>query len=299
MNAPPIPDEVAALARSHRGIIAQRSAVWDGIVCDLIVKGPTGNHEVVVTPAVDTFFLTRSNDPHPLVKRLNKGTARACIHPGSIVNFVAAGDTLTTEVPQGNSGMERLALSILPRALDRFGDAAEQGKVKLRSAVMIERPLAHALLKTLAEELTVPGMHSRLYAETLVLAAVIDLIRHSGTPHYVAPVKGGLAPWQLRRVEAMLNERLAEDISLGELAAAVDLSKSHFARAFRRSTGMPPHHYQLKLRIERAKQLLRRDDMSLADIGLDCGFCAQSHFTRAFRQLAGVSPGVWRRAQKI
>jgi hypothetical protein len=71
MNSPLIPDQVASLARAHVGIIAQRSAIWDGAVCDLIVKGPTGDHEVVVAPKVDTFFLTRSNDPHPIVKRLN------------------------------------------------------------------------------------------------------------------------------------------------------------------------------------------------------------------------------------
>ena len=71
MNSPLVPDQVASLARAHVGIIAQRSAIWDGAVCDLIVKGPTGDHEVVVAPKVDTFFLTRSNDPHPIVRRLN------------------------------------------------------------------------------------------------------------------------------------------------------------------------------------------------------------------------------------
>ena len=92
MKAQIIPDEVAALARSHVGIISQRSALWDGAVSDLIVKGPTGNHEVVVTPAFDTFFLTRCNDPHPLVKRLNNGPSCSMVHPGSIANFVATGD---------------------------------------------------------------------------------------------------------------------------------------------------------------------------------------------------------------
>ena len=127
MDSVLIPDEVASLARKHTGVIAQHSAIWDGIVCDLIVKGPTGDHEVVVEPAVDTIFLTRSNDPHRIVKRLNKGPERSVVHPGAIVNFVAAGDTLVTQVRRGNSGMDRTALSILPRALqcfDEFGRAS-------------------------------------------------------------------------------------------------------------------------------------------------------------------------------
>jgi AraC-like DNA-binding protein len=295
INASVLPVEVAKLAHSHIGIISQRSAIWDGIVCDVIVKGPTGNHEVIVSPTVDTFFLTRSNDPHPLVKRLNRQPPRALVHPGSIVNFVAAGDTLATQVPRGNSGMERVALSILPGALRRLIHSDDFHGGELRSATVIERPLYHELLKALAEEVTAPGLHGRLYTESLVLAVMIDLIRHSGAPRRVVPVRGGLAPWQLRRVEAMINDRPGEDLSLAELASAANLSKSHFARAFQRSTGMPPHKYQLNARIEHAKRLLRHGNMSLTEIGLACGFGAQSQFIRAFHRVAGVSPGVWRR----
>jgi AraC-like DNA-binding protein len=298
MNAPILPDEVAKLALSHTGIISQRSAIWDGIVCDLIVKGPTGEHEVIVSPTVDTLFLTRSSDPHPLTKRLNKQPPRALIHPGSIVNFVAAGDTLITQVPRGNSGMERLAVSILPSALRRLTQSDDFHGGEMRSAMVIERPLCHELLKALAEEVTAPDQRGKLYAETLVLATLLDLMKHSGALPHVTPVKGGLAPWQLRRVEAMINDRLGEDVSLAELASAANLSKAHFARAFHHSTGMPPHKYQLNARIEHAKRLLRRGDMSLTEIGIACGFGAQSQFIRAFNRVIGVTPGVWRRLQK-
>ena len=142
MTAQLIPDEVAVLARAHTGVISQHSAVWDGIIGDLIVKGPTGGHEVAITPVVDTFFLTRSSDPHPIVKRLNRGPSRAVIHPGSIVNFVAAGDTLVTQVQRGNSGMERLALSISTLALKRLGETEGLTSTEFRSALMIDRPLA-------------------------------------------------------------------------------------------------------------------------------------------------------------
>lgn len=298
MDSVLIPDEVASLARKHTGVIAQHSAIWDGIVCDLIVKGPTGDHEVVVEPAVDTIFLTRSNDPHRIVKRLNKGPERSVVHPGAIVNFVAAGDTLVTQVRRGNSGMDRTALSILPRALQCFDKSAEL-RTPLRSAMMLERALPQEILKTLAAEVTAPGLHGQLFAETLAVALIVDLVRHQGAPSRITPVKGGLAPWQLRRIVDMIHDRLAEDISLSELAGATDLSKSHFARAFRNSTGLPPHKFQLNARIERAKYLLRRGDMALAEIALECGFCEQSHFTRAFHRMVGLSPGAWQRVQKI
>jgi AraC-like DNA-binding protein len=299
MNESSIPDQVNVLARAHVGIIAQRSAVWDGVVCDLIVKGPTGDHEVTVDPAVDTFFLTRSNDPHPIVKRLNREPPRSLTHPGALVNFVAAGDRLITQVRRGNSGMDRLALSILPQALVKLRDAQDISSTELRSAVMIERPAPREIMRLLADELSVPGVYSQLYAETLTLALLIDLLRHQDAPRYIAPVKGGLAAWQLRRVEEVIHGCLADDLSLAELAAVTDLSKSHFARAFRRSTGLPPHQYQLNARVDRAKHLLRRSDLTLTQIGLACGFKDQSQFIRAFRRLVGVSPGTWRRMQKL
>jgi AraC-like DNA-binding protein len=299
MNTLPLPDQVGVLARAHIGIIAQRSAVWDGMVCDLIAKGPTGDHEVTVNPAVDTFFLTRSHDPHPIVKRVNREPPRSLIHPGAVVNFVAAGDRLVTQVRRGNSGMDRLALSILPQELVKLRDAHDISSTELRSALMIDRPLPREIMRLLAEELSVPGIYSQLYAETLALALLMDLLRHQDAPRHVASVKGGLAAWQLRRVEEMIHDYLADGLSLAELAAVTDLSKSHFSRAFRRSTGLPPHQYQLNARVERAKHLLRRSDLTLTQIGSDCGFKEQSQFIRAFRRLVGVSPGTWRRMQKL
>jgi AraC-like DNA-binding protein len=298
MNTPSLPDEIGILARAHVGIIAQRSAVWDGIACDLIVKGPTGDHEVTVNPAIDTFFLTRSHDPHPIIKRLNREPPRSLMHPGALVNFVAGGDRLVTQVRRGNSGMDRLALSILPQALVKLRDAGEVSSAELRSEVMIDRSAPREILRLLAEELNAPGIYGQLYAEALTLALFIDLLRHQDAPRRIAPVKGGLAAWQLRRVEETVRDRLAEDLSLAELAQVANLSKSHFVRAFRRSTGLPPHQYQLNARVELAKHLLRRSDLTLTQIGISCGFKEQSQFIRAFRRLVGISPGAWQRAQK-
>jgi AraC family transcriptional regulator len=107
--------------------------------------------------------------------------------------------------------------------------------------------------------------------------------------------RGGLAPWQLRRAKQILLSRLDEPISLAELARACQLSPGHFARAFRQTTGEPPHRWLTKQRIEKAKQLLVDTTLSLAEIAQTCGFADQSHFTRAFAQVVQSSPGQWRR----
>lgn len=107
--------------------------------------------------------------------------------------------------------------------------------------------------------------------------------------------RGGLAPWQLRRVKEMLLSRLDEPISVEELARACSLSPGHFARAFRQTTGQPPHRWLIERRIEKARQLLLDTTLSLAQIAQTCGFADQSHFTRVFVQLVQASPGQWRR----
>ncbi len=105
----------------------------------------------------------------------------------------------------------------------------------------------------------------------------------------------GLAPWQLRRVHAFVDANLDADPSIADLAGECRLSPSHFARAFSRSVGTPPHRWLVNHRIERAKELLRDGGHELAQIALTCGFVDQSHFTRAFVRSVGQSPGRWRR----
>ena len=107
--------------------------------------------------------------------------------------------------------------------------------------------------------------------------------------------RGGLAPWQARRAEAMIEENLDVKLSVRALAEAVRLSPSHFSRAFRHTFGIAPHGYILRCRIERAKELMRMTNDALADIALACGLTDQSHFSTVFRRIECESPNAWRR----
>jgi transcriptional regulator GlxA family with amidase domain len=106
-----------------------------------------------------------------------------------------------------------------------------------------------------------------------------------------------LAPWQLKRVTEFINANLADTLQLCDLAALSGLSPSHFGRAFKGSTGLPPHRWHLNLRIERARTMLTDAGASLADMACATGFADQSHFTRVFSRTVGMSPGAWRRSQ--
>ena len=88
------------------------------------------------------------------------------------------------------------------------------------------------------------------------------------------------------------NQQLDEDVSLLTLAQRAHISPFHFARLFRATVGVPPHQFVLRLRVERALGLMKRGQMTLAQIAVECGFHDQPHFTRAFQRLCGMTPAM-------
>jgi AraC family transcriptional regulator len=121
---------------------------------------------------------------------------------------------------------------------------------------------------------------------------------YSATPARNAKARGGLAPWQESRAKEAMDANLNKEIDIAQLAYECGLSTSRFARAFRQSTGCPPHRWLLQRRIERAQDLLLNSDKTLVKIAKACGFSDQSHLTRAFGQIVGTSPGLWRRERR-
>jgi AraC-like DNA-binding protein len=112
-------------------------------------------------------------------------------------------------------------------------------------------------------------------------------------------IRGGLAPWQIRRVTTHIETNLDAAITTKDLAVLARLSSFHFCRAFRDSFGESPHGYVTRRRIERAQGLMLTTNASLGQIAADCGFTDQAHLSNLFRRFVGESPGVWRRARAI
>jgi len=107
--------------------------------------------------------------------------------------------------------------------------------------------------------------------------------------------RGGLAPWQARRVATYVTDHLGARIRATDLAAVAQLSASHFTRAFKETFGETPLGYVSRERIRYAQELMLRSRECLSQIALTCGHCDQSHFTRVFRRKVGMSPRAWRR----
>lgn len=105
---------------------------------------------------------------------------------------------------------------------------------------------------------------------------------------------GGLSPWRETLVKQLILDHLGDTLEVTELARACALSRSHFSRAFKCSTGVSPQDWIRQQRIARAKQLIRNTDLTLTQISLECGFCDQAHFSHIFTRSEGVTPFAWR-----
>jgi AraC family transcriptional regulator len=141
-----------------------------------------------------------------------------------------------------------------------------------------------------------PTCVNRLFTDYVMFAfAAYAAQTYGGMQTAVKPLKGGLAPWQEKRAKEMIASDLAGGTPLQDVATACGLSVGHFSRAFTRSAGVAPHAWLLQARVETAKAMLLKRDLSLAVIAQSCGFADRSHFTRIFKRHVGQSPGAWRR----
>ena len=117
------------------------------------------------------------------------------------------------------------------------------------------------------------------------------------TPASDGSHRGGLAPWQERRLREHIAANLCDPLPLSELAALVRLSTGHFARAFRQSFDVSPRAFIIEQRVNAAKRLMLDSEAPLAEIALSCGMADQSHLTRHFTRKVGMSPAAWWRHQ--
>lgn len=149
------------------------------------------------------------------------------------------------------------------------------------------------LARLIAAECEAPDPAGGLYGDALIDALVAALLRPAPETCRRA---AGLSPCLVRRATDFIAENCARNIRLAELAALTGLSESYFCTAFKAATGLPPHQWQMRARIERAKALLA--EAPIAEAAVAAGFSDQSHLTRVFRRHLGVTPAAWLRGHR-
>lgn len=191
-----------------------------------------------------------------------------------------------------NREMYAMGLNIMPELLSRSAsELTGRDQTEFIPPFALDDPLIYAIGLALKTDLELQKPGGRLYAETLANALSVHLVRRYSNQTLQPPqAYDGLSPRQLKPVLGYINDHLERDLSLEELAAIAQLSQYHFSRAFKRSTGMSPHQYVIRQRIEQAKLLLREGKISICEIAIVCGFTHQSHLNGHFKRLTGVTP---------
>ncbi|TPK78150.1 AraC family transcriptional regulator [Mesorhizobium sp. B2-4-17] len=204
-----------------------------------------------------------------------------------------------TENPPGKT----IDVLLLRRTFDRIADAhgvPRINKLDVKPGAATMDPVMRHLGSCLDRALD--GAHAGVAIVVDRIADALNLHiaqRYGGLGLPRLADRGGLAPWQLRRARNLLDSHLDGSLSLGSLARECGLSPSHFSRAFAQSTGFAPHRWLMRRRVEIAKDLMRSEGMSLAQIAVACGFVDQSHFSRTFTGVTGMTPGRWRKSREF
>ena len=154
--------------------------------------------------------------------------------------------------------------------------------------------------RALLEADQIGGSFGQTYADCISMAIVSRLLASANCLATSDRSRGSrLAPWRLKRAIDYVEARLDESVSLADVASSAGLTRMHFAAQFRAATGLRPHEYLLRRRIERAQEMLVGTSMSLVDVALSVGFQTQSHFTSVFKRYAGQPPRAWRECQGV
>lgn len=250
-------------------------------------------HDYLV-PMQGHVVITYYGDPQEIVWQVGRERFASTTHSGSI-----------TIIPDGFEGHWDIAgpigvshVFLTEERLQSCADLLAKGRrVELRGRVGFDDPIAAQLMEMLGREADSPDPSSRLFVEQATDLLCTQILRaHSSLGSLPSsPFQRGLAGWQVRKVSDYMRERLGDDIGLADLAAVVGLSRFHFCTAFRRATGHTPHEWMVRMRMERARELLADTCLRITDIALAVGYESPSSFAASFRKSVGATPTEYRR----
>src|SRR6266571_1498671 len=194
----------------------------------------------------------------------------------------------------GLMNVPHLQLGISDAALMASSDGA-YGEVELRPSRKFGDSRLSALVAAARAEMVAGFPSGRLFLDSVEQAMAVALVKDHAVRHRPVQIyHGGLGSARLRRIKELVHAKMEDDLSLGEMAQSVGLSTAHFARMFRKSTGETPHQFVLRLKVERAKAMLRAPYARILDVAVACGFKTQQHFAQVFRNICRVSPTEYR-----
>lgn len=250
----------------------------------------------VVEPMTDHVIMAYPTGVQRLERRTGKSLAVGTARSG-VVTIIPAGSSARWDIPGPVDVVQLYLPHTTLERVAREADAPAPGDLLERTGH--PDPVTSGLLMSAADALQGNAVLDALFRQRLTdLLATRILADHSGVPIAFEPIAGGLAPHTLRRAIERLRSDSDADVSLAALAADAGLSRFHFCRAFKESTGLSPHNWLRQQRLEHAMNMLRETEASIEMVAKEMGYASQTAFTAAFKKLTGETPSDWRRRMR-
>jgi AraC family transcriptional regulator len=199
--------------------------------------------------------------------------------------FESPGDVLHLFVSQ----------QVLGECFEDVFNRPHAGDICIDDPKLVRDPVLERLGQALAVSQSDDAALGRVFTDSVSMAIVSRVIsRHFTVAGRLTREASALPAWRLSRAIEYVDAHLSESIGLADIAGSAGLTRMHFASQFRRATGMRPHEYLLRRRIEHAQHLLRESRYNVLNVALSCGFRSQAHFTTVFKRLVGDTPYCWR-----
>ena len=195
------------------------------------------------------------------------------------------------------SQMEIMIFKLTPNLLEQIAKECQGCSIEIEAKWSVSDPLIRQLALSLFREFQ-HGVPGNLYVESIGHILATHVLRRYSIQGQVSNQKptNKISKHKFKQAVEYINDNLSQDITLAELANLVDMNQYQFTREFKVAIGTSPHKYLLERRIEQAKELLSRTQISIAEISYNIGFSSQSHFTSTFRRLTGTTPAFYRKS---
>lgn len=258
--------------------------------------------EGVFEPRKDQLFLLVKSGPQVTRSSPRKGT-EVPIGPGSF--FVPrAGETIAIDYELRDTPIETMHVYVRREVIDEValemvdGDPA---RLQTKTQYISSNPILQSLVETSVTAAKDDTMGTSMFADYLSRAIAAQWIRTctgARLRNHLGDVSGGRNSKALSEAIDFLNDNIDQSISLEDIGRATNRSASHVSRMFSSELGMPPHQYLMRLRVNKAKTLLAKTSISIAEIAYECGFSHQEHLSRLFRRFTDTTPAAYRRSKR-
>ncbi len=274
-------------------VATTRERTWRGVTIDIHARQPG---YAIRSPAHDHHLLCYCASGGGRLVQARDGVVHDSVISAGMSLLMPAGFDSTWQGDAAASARIRIPTALVDAAAEQIGHRSAT-RFEIRNIFEVRDATLERIAQVFMAELDRPPHDAQLLiADTMASALAGHLLRSYNA--FELPECGTLPVLEradLARLTAYVEANLDKSIGLVELASLVNVSRFHFTRLFKRSTGMTAIGFVEQCRIRRAKALIAESHMPLADIAFMTGFADQSHFTRRFHRHVGCTPAAFAR----